>query len=252
MGELVRVLPGLFIERPTDFAALSQQKELYFVFYTLVSALRDHQAEIVSHQSVPKWARQYPQMRWCGARDQNGKAIAWKIFNASSSLSVEEHQRTPLIRNLTSEQNRLSIHQLWPHPVLVKQLARGWTPDIAEQLRLQDVAEADKRRTKSVPENTISDNIMKHYLYFSEKPNAEEVAGRLRSLGYSVEVRKGAEGEDWLALVSKAQPDTGEQMDDLRNLMETLSAQFGGEYDGWEVAIDSLGSRNAKQGRKVN
>jgi hypothetical protein len=251
MGQLVRVLPGLFSTRPTDFAELSQRKELYFAFYTLNYALRDHQAEVVSHQPVPEWAQPYPLMRWCGARDPSGKAIAWKIFSASSPLTVEEHQRTPLIHNLSPEQHRLSIHQLWPHLVMVKELARGWTPERAEELRLQDVTEGEKRKATAPPENRASEP-MKHYLYFPKKPNAEEAGERLRSRGFSVEVRKGADGENWLALATKAPPKNGEQMDELRDEMEALAAQFGGEYDGWEAAIDSLGSGSVERGQKVN
>lgn len=248
MGQLVRVLPGLFSIRPTDFAELSQQKELYFAFYALNCAFRNHQTEVVSHQPVPGWAQPYPLMRWCGARDPSGRAIAWKIFSASSPLTVEEHQRTPLIYTLTPEQQRLSVHQLWPHPVMVKEIARGWTPERAEELRLQDAAEAEKQ---TPPEKRASEP-MKHYLYFPKKPNAEEAGEQLRSRGFSVQVRKGASGEDWLTLATKAPPKTGEQMDELRDEMEALAAQFGGEYDGWEAAIDSLGSRSVENGQKVN
>ncbi len=251
MGQLVRVLPGLFSTRPTDFAELSQQKELYFAFYALNYAVRDHQTEVVSHQPVPGWAHPHPLMRWCGARDPSGKTIAWKIFSASNPLTVEEHQRTPLIHTLTPEQQRLSVHQLWPHPVMVKELARGWTPEHAEELRLQDVAEAEKRKASAPPENRASDP-MKHYLYFSKKPNAEEAGERLRNRGFSVEVRKGSDGKNWLALAAKAPPKTGEQMDELRDEMEALAVQFGGEYDGWEAAVESLGSRNVERDQKVN
>ncbi len=38
MGQLVRVLPGLYAGRP-DVRELAQQKELYFIFYTLDYAL---------------------------------------------------------------------------------------------------------------------------------------------------------------------------------------------------------------------
>ena len=51
---------------------------------------------------------------------------------------------------------------------------------------------------------------------------------------------------------TKASPKTGEQMDELRDEMEALASQFGGEYDGWEAAIDSLGSGDVEHGRKVN
>jgi len=252
MGQLVRVLPGLFHIRASDFSGLAKQRELYFVFYTLNYALHDRQAEIVSHQPVPEWAQPYPLMRWCGAPDPRGRARAWKIFSASSPLTVEEHQRTPLIHNLTPEQLRLSIHHLWPHAVMVKELARGWTPERDEALRLQDMAEADKRSENPTPENRASEP-MRHYLYFANKANAEAAGNQLCGRDFSVQVRKAAGGEDWLVLATKAPPKTGEQMDELREEMEALAAQFGGEYDGWEAAIDSLGSSgNVEQGRGVN
>jgi hypothetical protein len=53
MGELVRILPGLFASRPPEFAELVKQKELYFVFYPLTYSLQNNLVEIVSHQPVP-------------------------------------------------------------------------------------------------------------------------------------------------------------------------------------------------------
>src|ERR1700731_1908718 len=72
MGALVRVLPGLLKARPIDFEQLAKQKELYFTFYTLNYAIRDHQVTIVSNQPVPEWARS-PLMRWSGLTDETGK-----------------------------------------------------------------------------------------------------------------------------------------------------------------------------------
>jgi hypothetical protein len=53
-------------------------------------------------------------------------------------------------------------------------------------------------------------------------------------------------------LATKAPPKTGEQMDDLRDEMESLATQFGGDYDGWEAAIDSLAPKSNKFGCVVN
>jgi regulator of ribonuclease activity B len=240
MGQLVRALPGLFNTRPADFAELAKQRELYFIFYTLNYALRDGQTEIVAHQPVPEWAQPYPLMRWSGAHDPTGKTIAWKIFNASDPLTVETHRRTQLIPRLTPEQERLSVHQLWPHPVLVKKLARGWTPERAEELRLQDVAEAAERKKKQPSGRKSLDKPMRHFLYFPKKLNAEKAGERLRDRGFSVEVRRGAGGEDWLALATRTPPNTGEVMEELRDEMEALAAELDGEYDGWELPLDSI------------
>lgn len=76
MGELVRILPGLFAVRPADFAQLANQRELYFVFYTLRHALKKRLVEVASHQPIPEWVRQYPLMRW-PARSQGG-IIGWE------------------------------------------------------------------------------------------------------------------------------------------------------------------------------
>jgi hypothetical protein len=250
-GELVRVLPGLYTNRPSDFAALARQKELYFVFYIMNYALRAGQATVVSNQPVPEWAKAHPMMRHAAAFDDFSRVIRWRIVSAASQLTPQELIRTQLLTELTPEQEKLSMREIWPHGAMVRELARRWTPERAEELRLQDIAEAEKRKTSAPPENRASEP-MKHYLYFPKKPNAEEAGERLRSRGFSVEVRKGANGEDWLALATKAPPKTGEQMDELRDEMEALAAQFDGEYDGWEAAIDSLGSGDVERGQKVN
>jgi hypothetical protein len=240
MVQVVRVLLGFFGARPVDLAELVRQKELYFVFYRSSYAVRDHQAEIVSHQPVPEWTHPYPLMRWPGASEQSGKTVAWKLFRASDVLTVQMHQRTPVIRTLTPDQEALSVHQLWPHPVMVRPLGRGWIPERAEELRLQDFAEAKTRRASQDPEKPSAGS-MRHSLYFPEKPKAEKAAERLRKRGLRVGVRKGADGEKWLAPATNAPPRTAEQMDEVCDEMEALATQFSGEYDGWEAEIDSLG-----------
>jgi hypothetical protein len=41
MGQLVRILPGLFRSRLEDFGRPAGEKELYFIFYDLEDAVRD-------------------------------------------------------------------------------------------------------------------------------------------------------------------------------------------------------------------
>jgi hypothetical protein len=237
MGQLVRVLPGLFSVRPMDFDQFVKQKELYFIFYTLNYALRAGQTEVVSHQPVPEWAQEDPVMRWAGARDQSGKALAWKIIKASDGLTVEFHQRTPVIRTLTPEQERLSIDVLRGHPAMVKELARGWTPERAEVLRLQDVAQADAEKAAQPTERNTPDKPIRHYLYFPKKTMADKAGEDLGSLGFSVEIRKGAGGVSWLALATKALPETEEEAEEVSNKLEALAIKLGGEYDGCELRV---------------
>lgn len=250
-GELVRVLPGLYSTRPSNLAELAGKKELYFVFYIMNYALRTNQAEVMFNQPIPEWAKAYPLMRHAAAFDDFFKPIRWRIISAASQLTLNELSRTPLLTQLTPEQEKLSIHEIWPHAVIVKKLARGWTPERAEELRLKDFAERSESGPKQVSDNGPSSKGMRHFFYFPKKEDAESAGKLLRNRGFLVEVRLGADSKNWLTLAAKAPPATGEQMDELRDEMEALAEQFGGEYDGWEAAIDSLGGGVEHDG-KVN
>lgn len=237
-GELVRVLPELYKTRPQDFSVLAQKKESYFVFYTMDYAVRAGQAEVVSNQPVPQWASSYPVMRHAAAFDDFGRVTGWRIVSAASRLTPQDLISAPLFTELTQEQLKLSIRELWPHAALVRELARDWTPERAEELHLSDIADARKQRMGAVQ----TSEPMKHYLYFPRRSNAEGAGEQLRTRGFAVQIRMGSDGEDWLTLATKAAPNTAEEMDEVRDEMESLAEQFGGEYDGWEAAIDSLGS----------
>lgn len=176
-GELVRVLPRLYSARPTDFAELAKQRELYFIFYTLEYALRDHQTQFVAHQPIPDSAQAYPLMRWT----LSGRS--WKILRASDLLTLEFHVRTPAIQTLTPEQEKLSIHQLWPHAVLVREIARGWTPERAHELELEDAATAEEQKKNHRDGDESSRQVMRHYLHFPRKSAAGRAGERLRNLG---------------------------------------------------------------------
>jgi hypothetical protein len=248
-GELVRVLPGLYASRPLDFAELTRQKELYTVFYTLDYALRTNQAQIVSNQPLPEWALSPPMMRHAAASDEAGKTTRWRIISAASRLTPEELVRTPLLTELTPEQARLSILEICPHEVMIKRLVRGWTPQRAEELRLTDAPETAEKKRNRGSGHESQETGTRHFLYFLRKSDAEGAGEQLRSRGFSVDIRKSADAVTWLVLALKTPPRSGNEMDEIREDMEILAAHFGGEYDGWEAAIDSLGSDSIE---KVN
>lgn len=152
-GEIVRVLPGLYNTRP-HLESLVLQRELYFVFYTLAYSIRKREAEIVCNLPVPNWAESEPIMRHASARTRQGKITGWRIVPALSPLTVDFLIRTPVLRELTREQERLSIRHIWPHSVMVKELARGWTPERAESLEAQDRAASLAKRVPDRPKNT--------------------------------------------------------------------------------------------------
>jgi Regulator of ribonuclease activity B len=238
-GELVRVLPGLYVSRPPDFAELAKQPELYFVFYTLKYALRAGQTEIVSNQPIPEWAKLPPMMRHAAGTAPDGRTLSWRIVPALAELTVPFLQQTPVVTNLTDEQRKLSIHHLWPHALIVDELARGWTPERNEELEDQDRARAQARRKAGQQEpGQPVDQAMRHYLYFPEKSNAEEAAQWFGNQGFSVETKLSGDGDNWLTLVKHGAPQSVDEMDKLKEEMEALALRLNGEYDGWELATD--------------
>src|SRR5205814_4517145 len=240
-GELARVLPGLYASRPLDFAKLARPKELYFVFIILNRGLRTGagQMEIVSNQAVPECATAPPLMRHTASFDQFGRTTRWRFISAGCGLTLPELQRAPLTFELTPEQKKLSIHQIRPAAAMLKELARGWTPERAEEFWLKDQAEAAVREKEKAASGAASEKGMQHYLYIPRKADAEEAGELLRRRGFSVEVRESRADENWLILATNAPPKSGEQMGELRDELESLAAQFGGEYDGWEAPLDS-------------
>ncbi len=236
-GELVRVLPGLYDVRP-DLKTLVLQRELYTIFYTLKFAMRAKQAEIACNLPVPEWARSEPLMRHAAGRTPEGKVTGWRIMPALSKPTIDFLKQTSVLRELTQEQKRLSIHVLRPHQSMVKELARGWSPERAEVLEDQDRNEARTRKAAQ-QSNSATNETMTHYLYFPEQTDADHASEQLRQRGYLVEVRKSADGENWLVLAKRVGPKAKEDANKLRDEMESLAAQFRGEYDGWEVPAES-------------
>jgi hypothetical protein len=152
-------------------------------------------------------------------------------------LTLENLRKAPKYKKLTPELEKLSIHSLWSHLLLVKRLAQGWTPERAEELRLEAVAQKEAEKRSAPQPKAASNQSVRHYLYFPEKANAEKVAQWFRSQGFTVDVRRGGDNENWLALVKHETVDNQQDLEKLREEMEALTERLNGEYDGWEVAL---------------
>jgi len=239
MGELVRVLPGLHASRP-NLVQLASEKELYFVFYTLEYALRAGQTTIVAHEAIPEWARPYPLMRMSVGIDRTGKTLTWRIINAGDSPTIDALERLPILHELTPDQVKLSIHMLRSHPAMVKAMARGWTPDRAEELRLGYASQRKAEELSRPAEGMPSDRPMRHYLYFRSESEARKAAHRLRTRGFSAEVRLGGDGVNWLTLAGHAAPRNIEEMETRRDELVALATELGGEYDGYELVTETI------------
>lgn len=118
-GYLIRVLPGLYKERPDSFSDIVRLKERYCVFYPLSLAVSRGLVRIVAREPLPEEARKFPLMRMAGARDRSGRVLNWWLRDGEKSWPVEQ---------LTPEQEELSLAQIWNHEMLVQRILENWSP----------------------------------------------------------------------------------------------------------------------------
>jgi hypothetical protein len=236
MGQLVRVLPGTYSARPLDFATLASQKELYFVFFTLELGLRAKQVEIVSNQPIPEWAKEFPIMRRRGGIDRQGQTQNWIIGHGLRLYTVPDIQRAFHVRELTPEQRKLSIPTLMSPQALTKAIMKCWTPERDEEINIEARRRATEEQQKRGPGTTEQPTFIDHYLYFPKTIQAEIAARRLKAKGWTVIVRMGADGENWLALAKQPAP-IDPDIEEVREELERLAEELNGEYDGWGAPV---------------
>lgn len=233
--QLIRVLPGVYSNRPNNIAMLSQQRELYFTFTFLMHALRKKEIDLVSNESVPEWAKPFPTMRKVAGRARGGKILGWHIGHGLRLYTVQEMQQALHVRELTPEQKKLSIAAIWPVSALAAQIEQGWTPKRAEEFE-----EAARKRTEQEAQGKGSQQqearFIDHYLYFPKRLNAKQAGQQLQGRGWLVEIKMGADGKNWLVLAKQPVP-IGQDIEDIRDYLEQLGKDFQGEYDGWGAAV---------------
>ena len=84
-------------------------------------------------------------------------------------------------------------------------------------------------------------HLIQHYLYFSNESVGKKVARHLREMGFDVEDRIGADGEDWLVLAKHRMIPSKEEVSKKRRFFESIVMQYNGECDGWEAVVQSDG-----------
>jgi hypothetical protein len=79
---------------------------------------------------------------------------------------------------------------------------------------------------------------VRYYLYLPTEEQANEVADRVAGGNRSVEVAPAANGSEWLVLITEIAVVDEATMAARREEFESAVADAGGEYDGWEAAVD--------------
>lgn len=236
-SDTIRVLPGLFEQRPPadELRALSTQ-EGYFVFYLVSLAVRHGLVEIIGNYPIPAGLDAPAKLLRVGFIAPGGKVMTWVLLEGSKETLIK--------RALTPEEKRLSRAQMWNHEYLVQRLAEQWRPEHEHEPRPSS-PETSPPPKPSRPEESpaaapspAKPLRMSHYLYFPLAKDGKAVAAELRRRGFQVESRKGADGVNWLVLVhhslSSLEDEAGPT---VRDELERLAQQYSGEYDGSETAL---------------
>jgi hypothetical protein len=86
--------------------------------------------------------------------------------------------------------------------------------------------------------NPKAAHAFQHYLYYDSEQTGREVAQALRERGLAVEDRLGADDVSWLVLVTCRVTPTEAAVEAMREAFEDIAEKTGGEYDGWEAAVE--------------
>ena len=119
-GYLIRVLPGLYGKRPTDFTDIGKQKATFVVFVPLQVMVDRNYVTIVNNQPVPTDAQKFPVFRSGIPDPQTKKVRVWWFWDGDKEWKVG---------SLTDEQKRLPILAIIGDELLAKRIEIGWTPE---------------------------------------------------------------------------------------------------------------------------
>lgn len=181
-------------------------------------------------------------------------------YGAGSTWSIQDADGNVEITSQLSDLERmLPIAEVLNHEALVSAIAEGWRPargrprwaDSSRSGRGDGVTgtathgapdygavrSPDGLAVRVLQEQSLSDSerLVVHYLYFPTLVAARRAARALRREGFEVNVRLGADDENWLALARHRIVLSEEVMTDLRARMEDLAGRGRGEYDGWQA-----------------
>jgi hypothetical protein len=81
---------------------------------------------------------------------------------------------------------------------------------------------------------------IRHYLYFKQEGDARRLALEFGdSREWQVEVRRAAQGPEWLFLLTHRAVIDLAVIEGIRKSLTEMASRTGGEYDGWEAGVPS-------------
>ena len=119
MGSLLRVLPGVFDQRP-ELGSLVAGEERFSVFFPLHTALSRGIFRIVANEPVPPSKQPFPIFR-SRARPEI-PAGRWFYWDGKREWPESRWRSRPLWRPR-------ALNEIWNDKLLVERISSGWAPD---------------------------------------------------------------------------------------------------------------------------
>ena len=122
-GELIQVKKGSHKQRPSNFEKIVNKESTIITFIPLNICICRKIFEVVDNLPVPLRFQAFPTFLLCGHIDRKGKVKQWLFWDG------EKTWPETWVTELTDEQKKLPIQEIWNDTLLIEQLESGWTPE---------------------------------------------------------------------------------------------------------------------------
>jgi hypothetical protein len=121
MGAMIRVLPGIYENAPSDFLEVINKDTNFWIFFPVVAALKRGIICKVGNFDVPDFAKKFPLFRAGIVNSKTKRVESWWLWDGSEEWMVGE---------ITDEQRKLPIRQIWNDTLLIERVEEGWLPEL--------------------------------------------------------------------------------------------------------------------------
>ena len=116
-GALIRVLPGLYQERPDDFKKIVELESQFITFFPLGSACNRGIVQIVGNEDIPDSEKLFPTFR-SGTPNREGKVETWWLWDGEKEWKVGK---------LAPGMEKYPIRGVWNDALLIQRIVEGWS-----------------------------------------------------------------------------------------------------------------------------
>lgn len=116
-GAVIRVIAGIFAERPPSFQELAEKPPQFITFYPLGSACARRIVRIVATVELPVDARTFPVFRSALPSQFRRDTSPWHFWDGKRSWKQDK---------LLPGQERLPIRQVMNHAMLIQKIVSRW------------------------------------------------------------------------------------------------------------------------------